>query len=219
MGDDPIRRTGRLRFQFTLWSLLWLVALTSVFLAAYRYLWLGGLFIAGFALLGAIVGYALGKWIGTGRLRSFGAVLGGAIAGTGSAGFEGPAGFLIGLAVGACWLLLIAASRPPAGGAESSRDDARRSFERLRETRKALVRAALIAAVAGLMFAGVFGIAAYATEDPLDRWFIAANVVGISGVAALLVALTLAGLSLLLALAGRRPTEDRSHENTDDEDL
>ena len=219
MGDDPIRRTGRVRFQFTLWGLLWLVALSSVFLAAYRYLWLDGLFVAGSAFVGAIVGHALGGSLGTGRLRSFGAVLGGAIAGTGSAGFEGPVGFLIGLAVGACWLLLLAASRPPAGGAESSQDDANRVSERLRETRKALLGAALIAVVAGLMFAGVFGIAAYATENPLDRWFIATRVVGISGAAALLVALTLAALSLLLALAGRRPTEDESHENNGDEDL
>jgi hypothetical protein len=218
MRDDLNRRSRRAPFQFTLWGLLWLVALSSVFLAAFRYLWLDGPFIAGFALVGAIVGYALGGSLGTGRLRSFGAVLGGAIAGTGSAGYEGPDGFLIGLAVGACWLLLTAASRPPASGAESSQDEANRLSERLRETRKALLKAALIAVVAGLMFAGIFGIATYATANPLDRWFIATRVVGISTGAALLVALTLAALSLLLALAGRRPTEDGSQQNRDDED-
>jgi len=36
MGHDPIRPTGRLWFQFSLWSLLWLAALASVFLAAFR---------------------------------------------------------------------------------------------------------------------------------------------------------------------------------------
>jgi MFS family permease len=220
MGDDLNRRSPRVPFQFTLWGLLWLGVLSSVFLAAFRGLGVFGLSIASFALFGAIVGHALGGSIATGRLRCFGAVVGGAIGGVvGDGMWLGPIGLVVGLAVGACWLLLIVGSRPSAVAAESSENGTDRAGERLRETRKTLVEAALIVAAAGLVAAGAFGIIAFATENPLDRWLLVTRVVSLSGGVALLVALTLAGLSLLLGLAARRRSNNGGHENNDDEDL
>lgn len=220
MGDELNRPNRSLRFQFTLWSLLWLVVLCSVFLAAFRSVGVDGLWMAGFALFGAIAGHALGKSIATGRLRWFGTVVGGAIGGlVGDGMWLAPIGLVIGLAVGACWLLLTVGSRPAAIGAESSENGADRDGERLRQTRKTLVECALVVAAAGLVFAGAFGIIAFATENPLDRWLLVTRVVALSGGVALLVALTLGGLSLLLGLAARRPSQNGSQENNDHEDL
>lgn len=219
MGDDPSSRNRGLRFQFTLWGLLWLVAVCSVSLAAFRGLGVGGLWIAGSAVFGAIVGHAFGGAIGTGRLRPFGAVLGGALGGTvGNGMWAAPIGFVTGLAIGACWLLLTVGGGPSAVGAESCRDSAGGVSGGLREMRRTLLGSALIVTAAGLMLASVLGIVSFATENPLDRWFMARRVFLFSAAVALVVALTLAASSLLLGLAERPPRKKEGGENQEDED-
>lgn len=179
--NDLSSTFSRTRWQFSLGTLLWLVALTCVASAAVAAME-GGL---GAVVRGAVVG-----WLACMIVEDFKratthgvvAVAAGAVAGTFGAGFGDDLllGAIFGGLAGACAVRLVRSRLPDGRFANEPVSPLPGAAPQSNHRRRSALTPALVSLAAGVGFGLVLGAIGYFTALPLDRWHAAGTLFTLS---------------------------------------